>query len=399
MVNGNTSLSMKGYNEVVELLKNQQFSNTVEEIGISEALGRILAEDILADTDQPPFDRSAMDGYACRKEDLLDCLDVIEEIPAGEIPVKQITKGTAAKIMTGAMIPKGADWVIRIEDTTIDANGMLKILDEGKVSNIRHQGEDMKKGDIIMQMGTAINRQHIGNIASVGKTSLKVSSRPTVGMINTGSEIIHPDMEPGPSQIRNSNGPQLLAQLKSIGLDGLDYGIVHDDENTIRDMVSKATLECDVLLITGGVSAGAYDFIPGILSSLDFEIMFHKMKVRPGKPLLFARKGQSYVFGIPGNPVSTLVQFEVIIRKFLLQIMGASQTDRIVKMPVGVDLNNRIAPFRIFLPVKFVDGEIFPVPYHGSGHLSAWAHADGIVEIPEENPPIVKGEWAYVRPF
>jgi molybdopterin molybdotransferase len=390
---------MKAYNEVLTLLQEQTFTMTVDEISISDALGRVLAEDILADADQPPFDRSAMDGFACRKADLSGNLVVIEEIPAGKMPKKEIVSGTASKIMTGAMIPHGADWVIRVEDTSMIDDGTVKILDKGKISNIRLRGEDIGKGDILIKKGTVISRQHIGNFASVGKTSIMVNARPRVGMINTGSEIIDPQHEPGPSQIRNSNGPQLLAQLRMLGIEGKDYGIIHDDEDKILEIISRAASECDVVLITGGVSAGEYDFIPGILDDLNFNILFHKMKVRPGKPLLFAKNEQTFVFGIPGNPVSTLVQFEVVIRRFLLQLMGAAKADNFVKMPVGDDIGNKTTFLRIFLPVKFVNGEAFPIPYHGSGHLSAWAAADGILEIPEDNPPILKGEIAYVRPF
>jgi len=390
---------MKTFEEAENIIfSNIQMMDT-ETIDLKDAIDRILAEPVIADADLPPFTRSAMDGFACRIEDQDLALEIIEEIPAGSYPEKKIGKGQCAKIMTGAPIPEGSNIVIRIEDTYINDRGYMEIEKKGLISNIRQQGEDIKFGDTIILPGKKVNKQHIGIMAMVGCVRPTVFKRPSIGIISTGSELVPPHNKPGISQIRNSNGPQLMAQVSTLGLESINYGIVGDDPGKIHNILKKAISIHDVLLISGGVSVGQYDYVPGILKDIGMEIRMHKMKVRPGKPLLFAVGEKAYAFGIPGNPVSTLVQFECLIKPFLEKLMGITQYPYKIPMFLAEDYKHIDTALRIFLPVAFSKEGVVPLEYHGSGHLTSYANADGILEIPAGKKYIQKGEKVYVRPI
>jgi molybdopterin molybdotransferase len=233
----------------------------------------------------------------------------------------------------------------------------------------------------------------IGNINPV------VYRQPRVGVLATGSELVDPGKLPGISGIRNSNGPQLLAQLKAMNINAQDLGIAEDDRSTIKHFLESNLKNLDIILISGGISMGDYDFVPEILEELGFDIKIHKVRVRPGKPLLFAVNQDKIVFGLPGNPVSTFVQFEVIIRPFLFKWMGMAKKPEILKMVMGETLRLKALSLRYFVPVKFIYGLIYPLEYHGSGHLAAYTQADGILEIPENTECIEKNDLVYVRPI
>lgn len=363
-----------------------------ETVPLKRSPGRILATAIVADADMPPFSRSAMDGYACRRSDVDRPLKIIEEIPAGNFPLNPIAEGQCARIMTGAPIPEGADVVIRVEDTYVDQEGYVVIREAGANTNIRYRGEDVEQGDVLIPAGTLIRKQHVGIMATVGVGDPEVFLRPRVGVISTGSELVPLHEQPGPSQIRNSNGPQLGAQLSDLGIEANHCGIVADNEELITERIREAVDANDVVLISGGVSAGDYDFVPDLLSEMGFDILFHKMKVRPGKPLLFARKEDKFVFGVPGNPVSTFVQFEVLIRPFLYAWMGRSRPVSRYRMPMGRDLKLNPIPLRYFIPVLLDESGVVPVEYHGSGHLASYIQAEGILDLPANTESLTRGE-------
>lgn len=368
-----------------------------ESVPLKDALGRVLAEPLLADSDLPPFSRSAMDGYACRKADLNEPLEVIETIPAGSDPEKSIGKGECSKIMTGAKIPEGCDMVIRIEDTELNDEGKVIVRVKGVNSNIRYRGEDLKKGSEILKAGIQINKQHIGILAMSGKINPVVYQLPSVGIIATGAELVPPESVQEKSRIRNSNGPQLTAQVSAMGLPAEDFGIATDDRERIRNLVYEGLKRHRIVLISGGVSAGDYDFVPDILAGIGMEIRFHKMKVRPGKPLLFAVRDDQYVFGIPGNPVSTFVQFECLIKPFLRKLMGIGEFEKRYAMFSGEDYQHVESELQYFLPVRITEDGVLTLTYHGSGHLVSYAGADGILEIPPGKTFIRKGERVFVR--
>jgi molybdopterin molybdotransferase len=390
---------MTGFDEAYQLIQAFAKAGGKEKVDLDSALGRILATAVRTDADMPPFDRSAMDGYACRKKDLSKKLKVIEEIPAGTPPLKEVIEGTCSKIMTGAEIPPGADCVVKVEDSKLLSDNSVEFTVSGNVRNIRRRAEDLKKGNVMIEAGTKLGHQHIGLLAMTGCVDPEVYCRPKVGVLSTGSELVEAAETPASSGIRNSNGPQLISQTESLGIESINLGIVDDDEESLRSIIETNFNDLDVLLVSGGVSMGDYDFVPGVISDLGFDIKLHKMKVRPGKPLLFAVRGKKFVFGLPGNPVSTLVQFEVIIKPFLLNLMGASCLDGRIKIELGEDLKLKSLPLRFFMPVKIESGVVYPLEYHGSGHLASYSQADGILEIPENTSLIKKKELVYVRPF
>lgn len=393
------STAMITFQEAYDIIFSSVKKTDKEKIALPGSPGRILARDILADTDMPPFSRSAMDGYACRRKDTHQPLEIIEEIPAGKMPEKAVSEGTCSKIMTGAPVPEGADRVIRVEDTSIDEQGRMIVTDPGGSSNIRRQGEDMKKNEVIIPRGTMIRSQQVGIMASVGVTFPLVYKKPEAGILSTGSELVPADQTPGLSQIRNSNGPQIYAQLLKTGIQARDYGIVIDRKEILKNKISEAVSENTVVIISGGVSAGDYDYVPELLRELDFKIKMHKMKVRPGKPLLFAEKEGNYVFGVPGNPVSAFVQCEVLINPFILSLMGMENPDGGFYAPLMKDYRHDAESLRFFIPVIRNAEGVIPLEYHGSGHLAAYAEADGILEIPEGKKMLSEGELVYVRPI
>ncbi len=370
-----------------------------ERIELKDAIDRILGEPVISDDDLPPFNRSAMDGFACKAEDQDLALKIIQEIPAGSYPVKKIGNGQCARIMTGAPIPEGSDIVIRIEDTLMNESGLVEIKVKGQVSNIRQQGEDVKNGETIILPGKKMNKHHIGIMAMIGCVRPIVFKRPSIGIISTGSELVPPENKPGISQIRNSNGSQIMAQVSALGLEGVDHGIVDDEPGQIYKLLKKSIAIHDVILISGGVSVGEYDYVPGILKDIGMDIRMHKMKVRPGKPFLFASKGDTYAFGLPGNPVSTLVQFECLIKPFLEKLMGISQYPYKIPMLMAEDYKHIETALQFFIPVAFSDEGVKPLEYHGSAHLTSYTNADGILEIPAGKTYIHKGEKVYVRPI
>jgi len=390
---------MEVFEKALKLILSKASQPGYETVLLEESINRILARDILADSDMPPFNRSAMDGYAIRKEDLHKPLKIIDEIAAGTVANKKINKKECAKIMTGAPIPEGADFVVMIEDTSLNENSEVIISGLKESSNIRYRGEDLRKGDVILKRGALVKKQHIGLMASVGEVNPQVYLKPKINILSTGSELVEPDMVPLGAEIRNSNGVQILSQLKSIGLEGNFLGIARDDPDYIREMIDQSLHSCNVLLITGGVSMGDYDFVPEVLTELGFEITLHKIKVRPGKPLLFAKRKGQFVFGIPGNPVSAFVQMEVVIKPFLYKLMGSDNVTTVYKMVLGEDFKRKKSQLKLFVPVKIIEGEVFLVEYHGSGHLASYAEADGIMEVNEEIESIKKQETVNVRPL
>jgi len=236
-----------------------------ERVEMGEALGRILAEDVAADADMPPFDRATMDGYACRRADLGGRFTVVETIPAGAAPAGAVGPSQCAKIMTGAPVPRGADCVIMIEQTAPAGEDTIRFTGEQTLDNISHRAGFVRAGQVILQKGCRLGPAHIAMLASVGHVRPLVAGRPRVGVIATGDELVPATTAPGPSQIRNSNGPQLLSQLQSMGVTARDYGIVRDVESEIDNVLRAAMTQNDVTIISGGVSVGDFDFVPAIL--------------------------------------------------------------------------------------------------------------------------------------
>ena len=388
------------YEEAYEQVINSTRRLGVEIIDFGAAINRVLAEDIVSDLNMPPFDKSAMDGYACRAEDLQHKLEVIEVIPAGATPQKEIGPYQCAKIMTGAPVPKGADTVIMVEYTRKIDEHHIEFLKEKSKSNICLLGEDVKTGDILLKKGTLIQAKHIPVLAMVGATRVSVYSQPSVAIVSTGNELIEPQFSPDRSQIRNSNAYQLMAQTKALNLPVHYLGIAKDSIEDTRTKMREALNLSDVIIMSGAVSMGDYDYVPQVLQEEGFTVHFHGVSTKPGKKTIFATKDKHWFIGVPGNPVSAFVQFELLIKPLLLGIMGNHEKPRFIKMPIENDFHRKNAFRKAFEPVVITNqGKVRMVTYHGSAHISALSYADGLMVIEKDIKDLNEGDLVDVRPI
>ena len=368
-----------------------------ENVGMMDCVGRVLAEDIVSDMDMPPFDKSAVDGFACRMSDLGSDLECIETIPAGKMPAYETSPGTCSKIMTGAMVPKGSDCVIMVEDTILTGNNRIHFTKSETSRNICYQGEDIKAGDVVLKEGLLIRPQHIAVLATAGALNPKVSTRVEVGILSTGDELVEPEHIPAPPKIRNSNAYHLMAQVSSAGMIARYGGIATDDKNALAALITDSLDRNDVVLLTGGVSMGEFDCVPEVLEKLGIEILFRSIAIQPGKPTVFGRHGNQFVFGLPGNPVSSFVIFELLVKPFLLKMMGCTHETISLGLPAGASIKKKKTSRKSFIPVRILDGSVFPIEYHGSAHINAYTLADGIITIEAGKTGLEKGEIADVR--
>ena len=386
--------------EALEIAFSKAQPLDIKKVNYIHSSEYILAEDVFADIDMPPFNKSAMDGYACRWTDLEQELTVVEIIPAGYASTKKIGSGQCSKIMTGAQVPEGADTVFMVEYSEEIAPGKVRFLGTKTNSNICLKGEDLKVGDLVISTGTMLKPQHIAILASVGCINPMVYKRPEVGIISTGSELVSPEEIPQLAQIRNSNGPQLHAQCTKYGFPINYYGIVPDDEKLTSEIIEKSVEENDVTILSGGVSVGDFDFVPKIIQKLDFEIHFSKINIKPGQHTTFASKGNKYIIGLPGNPVSSFIQFEVFALPFLRKLMNYEQAEIRLPLPMSQDFLRKRSDKEECLPVQITNGnEVRMVEYHGSAHIHAYHQAFGFITLPVGKAEINKGELVYVRPL
>lgn len=386
------------FEQALEIVLNSAFSSGSELIPFTESLNRILAGNVVSDIDMPPFNKSSVDGFACRKADLDKELEIIETIAAGSAPVKQVSSGHCSRIMTGAPVPDGADCVIMVEDTVTVSSGKVRFNGNFRKENIAIKGEDVKKGEIVLRRGSIIRPQDIAVMASVGYTQALVSRKPAVAVISSGSELVEPDKFPGISQIRNSNAFQLMAQVERSGACGRYYGIAKDNEDETYKIITGAISENDLVLITGGVSMGDFDFVPSVLEKAGVSIQFSRVAVQPGKPTTFGIHNKAIVFGLPGNPVSSFIQFEMLVRPLITEMMGSHWKQLNIKLPVKERFTRKYAERMAFIPVRITDeGSVFAVEFHGSAHISAIPEADGIICLPIGVKSIEKGELVSVR--
>ncbi|RMD89621.1 MAG: molybdopterin molybdenumtransferase MoeA, partial [Calditrichaeota bacterium] len=306
--------------QALEIILKQVPRLPVISVPIEKASGYVLAEEVYSDINMPPFNKSSMDGYALKAEDTQKTpaeLQVVGFIPAGKYPDFKIQAGQAAKIMTGAPVPEGADSVQMVEKTEpIDDHRVqiLESIETGK--NISWQGEIIQEGQKVLSNGTFISPAVIGVLATVGKTNLAVIKKPSVSILVTGDELVPVNQKPGPGQIRNSNGFTLYHQLLELGITAEIQEIAADNLDDLTAKIQKG-LESDVLLITGGVSMGDLDLVEDVFTKLGLKIYFNKVKIKPGKPTVFARHKNAVVFGLPGNPVSAATVFEVLVKPAL----------------------------------------------------------------------------------
>lgn len=386
------------FEEAYKIVTGAVFHTGKEQIRFNDALGRVLAVPVKSDMDMPPWDKSTVDGFACRHDDLGNELKVIETVAAGVMPAMTVTPGTCSRIMTGAAVPYGADYIFMLEDSEEKEGGKVRFTGKPGKSNIAKTAEDLYKGQTVLKAGRIIKPQDIAVMAVVGATEVTVSNRVHVGIISTGNELVEPEHTPAEAQIRNSNASQLMAQVMRAGAIGKYYGIAADDEASTARLLKAAVDENEVVLISGGVSFGDFDFVPAVMRSLGLTIHFDQVAMQPGKPLTFCTGDRKAVFGLPGNPVSTFVQFEVMVRPFLNKMTGVTAEEPGLMMPLAADYSRKRADRMIWIPFIITgEGEALPLEYHGSAHITALPDAWGLITIPRGQNWIQKGEMVKVR--
>ncbi len=389
---------MISFEEAFDIVMKAANPVDTERIHFQDALNRVLAEDMKSDMDMPPFDKSAVDGYACRKLDLFSELEVIEVIPAGKFPVKKIGKCECSKIMTGAPVPDGADVVIMVEDVEETAANKIRFLKDKVKNNISFRGEDIHQNDIVLKKGTRIDPQHIAVLAAVGAIKPLLSRKVRIAIISTGDELVEPEQKPGLSQIRNSNAYQLVSQAVKTGAEVKYIGIAEDTIESTRQMVSAAFDFGDIVILTGGVSMGDFDHVPAVLKEMGVELKFESIAVQPGRPTVFGVKGNQYIFGLPGNPVSSFVQFELLVKPLVYKMSGHIYKPVKLRLRMGVEYQRKRSTRLSLVPIGVDENsEIIPLDYHGSAHINALTDAQGLIFIPIGQKLIEKGELVDVR--
>jgi molybdopterin molybdotransferase len=386
--------------EALAIIKTQAVLLGTEKVGLEHCLGRVLRQDVVCDVDMPPFDRSSMDGFACRREDLRGELEVVETIAAGSRPSHSLGRGQCAKIMTGAMVPEGADCVVIVEESQLLPDGRMRWQGRDTPEHICRRGADIAAGQRLLESGTRICAKTVASLALAGCVQPLVSRRPRVGVIATGDEVVSPQAAPGPAQIRDSNSAQLMAQAAQCGCAAVHHGIVKDRKADIGAALSRAQAASDVILIAGGVSMGDFDLVPAALREQGFELLFEKVAVQPGKPTVFGRRGGVFVFGVPGNPVSAFMSFEFFVQELLDAMTGLRARAPALRLPWAGTFKRTRADRLARVPVRLrPDGTVEAVEFHGSAHVSSLAGADGIVSIPVGVSEIPGGTAVDVRPI
>ncbi len=387
-------------NALKKVLYNSRVLSS-ETVLTEDSAGRVLREDIYSEIKMPPFDKAAMDGFAVNVLDVkiipvrLKCARLIQ---AGESLDKKIKRGECVKIMTGAPMPEDTDAVVKLEDTCLPAKGVVEILKPVKNGeNVCFQGEDIVPGQKILGKGGEIFSSDIAVLATVGRKFIKVNSKPSVAILNTGGEIIPVGGKLGKNKIYNCNGPLLANLVKS---DGIEPGPRRSSRDEIRGLKKelRKILNADVALISGGVSMGDYDLIPEVLASLGVKRIFHGVNIKPGKPLFFGKKNKTLVFGIPGNPVSNFLAYLVFVRPALRKMMGYKDFKPVFKEGIAEKEFRSKSRRRHFVLAKITKrGDslyLRPVISHGSADTAALSKADGFLMITEGSKIVKKNSKA-----
>lgn len=305
-----------------------------QRVPLAEAVGRVLAEEVTSDVDSPPHDKSIVDGYALRFADLAAGkaeLSLLEQVVAGSLPTQPVRPGTATRLMTGAPVPDGADTIVMVERTEMLGDAGPVRIDDPKLvagQNIMRRASSIRHGETVLERGRRLRPIEIGLLAEVGHVDVLAVRRPRVAVLSTGNELVAANMSPGAGQIRNSNEPMLVACALEAGAVPIPLGIARDEPGDLRARIAEG-LSADVLVLSGGVSAGVLDLVPGVLAGLGVEQVFHKVRLKPGKPLWFGvlpGEQKRLVFGLPGNPVSSYVCWELFVRPAIQLLAGSRAT-------------------------------------------------------------------------
>lgn len=390
--------------KVVEIVGARRRAPAREVVELSEALDRVLAEQVVADRDSPPFHRSTRDGFAVRASDLTvvpRTLEIIGEIKAGDTFTGQVSPGQCVQIMTGAAVPLGADAVVMFEHTKPSKSCAVvqRAVEVGE--NIVPKGSEAKTGQVLLEPGTRLSYAAVALLAQVGHHRVGVARRPRVAILSTGDEVVGVEENPGPFQIRNANSISLAAQLRLCGAEPVALGNSPDRVEDLRPRIERG-LEEDILVLSGGVSMGKYDLVGVVLRELGADFFFDGVAIRPGRPTVFGMCRDKFVFGLPGNPVSTLVTFELFVLPAIDLLGGALPRPLpFFKAKLAAPVRQK-APLTHFLPaeVSWPGGEptVRELRWQGSGDVVALAQANSFLVVPSNKLELEPGAWADVLP-
>ena len=385
---------MRSYKEALQLVKQAATALATKRISIDDALGRTLAQTILTDRDYPPFNRAAMDGYALKWEDAQDgiSLKMIGELHAGHTTDAIIKKGECLKIMTGSATPPSADLIIRVEDTHQEGN-LVQLsfpTPARKGQNLAMAGEDVKANQVIIDKGTPCTHDILGALAVTGHAHVLVYQQPSVAIISTGDELKQVASPVDTHQIRNSNEYTLKGLLYNLGIQPAFVAHVPDNPAAIEAAIEKG-MQHDILILSGGVSMGDADYVPQILKKVGVEQIFHRIAIKPGKPIWFGKQAirNTAVFGLPGNPLSCQVTFKLFIEQYLATCFGWKQ--KLMQLPLAQDKRKRHPLDEFFVCSLNELGEIIPKKYKGSGDITASIGTQGIAHHPANKKELTKG--------
>lgn len=400
-------LSFEDARHLVEQHASGLHPTDTETTELLDSIGRVLAKPIFADRDFPPFPRSTRDGYAIRAADLAKLpvtLSIIGEIRAGSAAnFPPLTSGQAAAIMTGAAAPDGSDAVVMVEYTVVKNNRVEITRPVVKGENIVPAGAEAKRGDQLVATGTRVDHRAIALAASVGASQLHVYKKPRVAILATGDEIVSITDSPGPFEIRNSNSYSLAAQVQAAGGDPIVLSVAPDEPGRLRELIAEG-FNADLLLLSGGVSMGKYDLVEQVMAEFAAEFFFTGAQIQPGRPIVFGKSKSKdkdkYFFGLPGNPVSTMVTFELFVRPVLEALAGQSPQKLVfphAKLKSEIKTKTGLTRFLpAILSGEFNEAQVEVVPWQGSGDIAATALANCYVVIPPNRERIVAGEWIAV---
>ena len=373
------------------------------EVGLLDALGGVLTEDATADRDVPPFRNSAMDGYAVRGADVTRdgvSLRVVGAVAAGSLPERAVETGEAMRIMTGAPMPEGADTVVRVEDTDNGASVVTIIKATPKGIAVRQAGEDLRRGEIVLARGTVLRHPEIGVLASIGRAKVNVVRRPNVAVLSTGDELVDIDEEPGPGKIRDANRYSLSAAVRATGCAAFELGIARDSADDLRHALGNAAFG-DLVVTSGGVSVGDHDHVKPVVDAMG-QMDFWSIALRPGRPLAFGelrtKRGAVPIFGLPGNPVSALLTFELFVRPALLKMSGRTKLHRPRVQARLLDRVDKPVGLRMFARGIYdaAAGTVRSTGPQGSGILRSMSLANALIDLPEPAAEVRPGDTVSV---
>lgn len=395
---------LEARHQVIEAVRGRATRPAAEGVPLEASLGRVLAEEVTADRDYPPFDRSTRDGFAVRAADLGTVpatLKRLGEIKAGEAFPGTVGAGECVQIMTGAPVPAGADAVVMIEHTELKGEQVVVKRGVEPEANVVTRGREARAGASLLAAGTRIGYPEISLLGQVGKARVQVYRRPRVAVLSTGDEVVAVEARPGATQIRNSNSYSMAAQVILSGGEPVLLGNARDDVGELERLVRRG-LEEDLLVVTGGVSMGKYDLVEAVLRRLGAEFAFDAVAIRPGRPAVFGCCQGKFVFGLPGNPVSTMVTFLLFVAPALALLGGAAAPPlRFLKARLAGPVQQG-TQLTLFLPAR-LEGQgsevrVHPLPWQGSGDVVALTRSDCFLVVPDDVKELAAGAWVDVLP-